>query len=133
MNAHTYLGIELDTEKNVYYNYTSKFFIMSPEFDKNISDWWHDCTDYKNDLDFFLRLGKWPKIAVKKKAKFFRTFSNKSRSILVLHKSIKTKSVPLNWYFSMKNFFRKIRKIFDVENWLWKLDFGTFWRLFLAI
>ena len=46
---------------------TSKFFIMSMEFDKNISDWWHDCTDYKNDLDFFLRLVKWPKKAVKKR------------------------------------------------------------------
>jgi hypothetical protein len=23
--------------------------------------------------------------------------------------------------------------IFDDENWLWKSDFGTFWRLFLAI
>ena len=23
--------------------------------------------------------------------------------------------------------------IFDVENWLWKSDFGTFWQLFLAI
>ena len=33
---------------------------------KNISDRRHDCTDYKYDLDFFLRLVKWPKIAVKK-------------------------------------------------------------------
>ena len=46
------------------------FFIMSMEFDKNISDWRHYCTDYKNDLDFFLRLAKWPKIAVKKKPNF---------------------------------------------------------------
>ena len=30
----------------------SKFFIMSTEFDKNILDWRHDYTDYKNDLDF---------------------------------------------------------------------------------
>ena len=36
-------------------NTNSKFFIMSMEFDKNISDWRHDCTDYKNDLDFFPR------------------------------------------------------------------------------
>ena len=43
-----------------------KFFIMSTEFDKNISDRRHDYTDYKNDLNFFLRLVKWPKIAVKK-------------------------------------------------------------------
>ena len=43
-----------------------KFFIMSTEFDKNISDWSYDCTDHKNDIDFFMRLVKWPKIDVKK-------------------------------------------------------------------
>ena len=26
-----------------------------------------------------------------------------------------------------KNFFRKVWTIFDIENWLWKSDFGTFW------
>ena len=25
-------------------------------------------------------------------------------------------------------FFEKIRSIFDIENWLWKYDFGTFWQ-----
>ena len=50
-----------------------KFFIMSTEFDKNISDWRHNCTDYKNDLDFFLRIVKWPKIAVKK-SQIFKKF-----------------------------------------------------------
>ena len=39
---------------------------MSTEFDKNISDWSYDCTDHKNDIDFFMRLVKWPKIDVKK-------------------------------------------------------------------
>jgi hypothetical protein len=24
-------------------------------------------------------------------------------------------------------FFEKISSIFDIENWLWKYDFGTFW------
>ena len=43
-----------------------KFFIMSTEFDKNISDWRYDCTDWKNRFDCFMRLVKWPKIAVKK-------------------------------------------------------------------
>ena len=43
-----------------------KFFIMSTEFYKNISDWSYDCTDHKNDIDFFMRLVKWPKIDVKK-------------------------------------------------------------------
>ena len=50
--------------------HTCKFFIMSTEFDKNISDWKYDCTDYKNDFDFLLRLVKWPKIAVKKNQNF---------------------------------------------------------------
>mgnify|MGYP007048339056 CR=1 FL=1 len=44
----------------------SKFFIVSTEFDKNISDWRYDCTDLKNGFDFFMRLVKWPKITVKK-------------------------------------------------------------------
>ena len=39
-----------------------------------------------------------------------------------------TKNVVLNWYSSMKFFFRKIRTFFDIENWLWKSDLGTFWR-----
>ena len=82
----------INLEKKIYYTYTyyeseiwlmrlfprpkshiSKFFIMLTEFDKNISDWRHDCTDYKNDLDFFLRLVKWPKIAVKK-SQIFQKF-----------------------------------------------------------
>ena len=50
-----------------------KFFIMSTEFDKNISDWRHYCTDYKNGLDFFLRLAKWQKIAVEK-SQIFQKF-----------------------------------------------------------
>ena len=29
-----------------------KFFIMSMEFDKNISDWGYDSTDHKNVIDF---------------------------------------------------------------------------------
>ena len=39
-----------------------------------------------------------------------------------------TKNVVLNWYSSMNFFFRKIRSFFDIENWLWKSDLGTFWR-----
>ena len=39
--------------------------------------------------------------------------------------SITTK-MPLNWYSSMKNFFRKIRIIFDIENWLWKSEIRIF-------
>ena len=61
-----------------------KFFIMSTEFDKNISDWWYDCTDHKNGFDFFMRLVKWPKIAIKKcqnlifKVNFHRQKSSES-------------------------------------------------------
>ena len=47
-------------------NSSCKFFITSTEFDKNISDWRYDCTDHKNGFDFFMRIVKWPKIAVKK-------------------------------------------------------------------
>ena len=43
-----------------------KFFIMSTEFVENISDWRYDYADHKNEFDFFMRLVKWPKIAVKK-------------------------------------------------------------------
>ena len=43
-----------------------KFFIMSTEFDKNISDRRYDCTDHKNGNDFFMSLVKRPKIAFKK-------------------------------------------------------------------
>ena len=37
-----------------------------------------------------------------------------------------TKNVPLNWYSSMKKKLKKIRIIFDVENWLWKSEIGKF-------
>ena len=43
-----------------------KFFIISMEFDKNISDWRYDWTDHKSAIDFFMRLVKWLQIAVKK-------------------------------------------------------------------
>ena len=39
-----------------------------------------------------------------------------------------TKNVVLNWYSSMKIFFRKIWTFFDIKNWLWKSDLGTFWQ-----
>ena len=37
----------------------------------------------------------------------------------------------LNSYYLMKKI-RKIRTIFDVENWLWKSNFGTFWHLLIT-
>ena len=39
--------------------------------------------------------------------------------------SITTK-MPLNWYSSMKKKSRKIRIIFDIENWLWKSEIRIF-------
>ena len=39
--------------------------------------------------------------------------------------SITTK-MPLNWYSSMKKIFRKIRIIFEIENWLWKSKIRIF-------
>ena len=35
----------------------------------------------------------------------------------------------LKWYSSMKKKIGKIQIIFDVENWLWKSEIGTFWYL----
>ena len=83
-----------------------KFFIMSMELDKNISDSSHDCTNHKNGNDFFMSLVKWPKIAVKK-AKILRNFRNKSRSILMLHKIDKNKKVAPKLIFFNKIFFQK--------------------------
>ena len=36
------------------------------------------------------------------------------------------KDVLLILYSSMKKKFRKIRTIFDIENWLWKSEIGIF-------
>jgi hypothetical protein len=58
--------------------------------------------------------------------KFRRHFRKKSCSILKLSKMYFTKNVVLNWYSSMKFFFRKIRTFFDIEKWLWMSDLGTF-------
>ena len=72
---------------------------------KNISDWRYDCTDYKYGFDFFLRLVKWPKISVKKKAKFFKNLMNKSRSILMLHEISKTRKSATKLIFFNEYFF----------------------------
>ena len=69
------------------------------------------------------------KNSCQKKPNFLEILGTKVVQFWCYTKLIKTKKLLLNWYFSM-DFFRKIRSIFDVENWLWKSDFGTFWRLF---
>ena len=55
------------------WSHPRKFFTRSTEFYKNISYWRHNCIDYKNDLNFSLRLVKWPKIAVQK-SQIFQKF-----------------------------------------------------------
>ena len=41
-----------------------------------------------------------------------------------------TTNVLLSWYSSMKKKIRKIPMIFDIENWLWKWNFGTMIHIF---
>ena len=74
----------------------------------------------------------WVLLSGQKKPNFLEILGTKVVQFWCYTKLIKTKKLPLNWYFSIC-FFRKIRMIFDLENRLWKSDFGTFWRLFLAI
>ena len=48
-----------------------------------------------------------------------------------LYKNLHRKwlNFELNWYYySMKKKLRKIRIIFDIESWLLKSNFGTFWQ-----
>ena len=52
-------------------------------------------------------------------------FNNKVISKLML-----SKNVLLYWYSSMK---KKNRMIFDIEIWLWKSNFGTFWYLQITL
>ena len=60
--------------------------------------------------------------------KIRRQLRNKSCSILKLSKNVFYKRcVPKLIFFNEKKI-RKIRMIFDIENWLWKSDLGTFWR-----
>ena len=40
-----------------------------------------------------------------------------------------TKNVLIHSHSSMKKKFRQIRMIFDIANWLWKSNIGTFWKL----
>ena len=97
---------------------SGKFFIMSTEFDKNISDWRYDCTDHKNGFDFFMRLVKWPKIAVKKcqnlifKVNFQRQKSSESFYFWPFNKSeekIKVIFVMSAIILSIRNVFIKFR------------------------
>ena len=61
-------------------------------------------------------------------SKIRRHFRNKSRSILKLSKNVFYKKCGPKLILFNEIFFRKIRTFFDIENWLWKSDLGTFWR-----
>ena len=52
--------------------------------------------------------------------KWFKNWHQKKKDFL-------TKNCLLNWYSSVIFFFL-ILLIFDIKNWLWKYDFGTFCR-----
>ena len=58
---------------------------------------------------------------------------------LSLEKNVFNKQWSPRFIFLDKNFFEKIWLIFDIQNWLWKYNFGTFWqnviihRMFLKI
>ena len=46
---------------------------------------------------------------------------------LSLEKNVFNKKCSPKLIFLDEFFFEKIRLIFDIENWLWKYNFGTFW------
>ena len=76
------------------------FFIMSTEFDKNISDRRYDRTDCKNGFDFFMRLTKWPKIAVKKcQNLIFKVNFQRQKSSESFRKKNSLKNINLGAHF----------------------------------
>ena len=70
-----------------------------------------------------VRPTKTPKLADKNWAHFYQIKGFKNWSFQKMPITI---YVPLNWYSSMKKKFRKIRIIFDIENWLWKSEIRIF-------
>ena len=53
---------------------------------------------------------------------------NKVVQKLKLEKNVFYKKWSPKLIFLNDFFFEKIQLIFDIENWLWKYNFGTFWR-----
>ena len=73
---------------------------MSTEFDKNISDRRYDRTDCKNGFDFFMRLTKWPKIAVKKcQNLIFKVNFQRQKSSESFRKKNSLKNINLGAHF----------------------------------
>ena len=104
---------------------------MSMEFDKNISDWRHDWTDYKNDLDFFLRLVKWQKIAVKKETNFSEILGTKVVQFWCYTKLVKKKCAPKLIFFNEKKNLERcgwfLTLKIDFENQILALFDSNFW------
>ena len=73
------------------------------------------------------------KNSCQKKPKFSEILGTKVVQFWCYTKSIKNKKCAPKLIFFNKNFFRKMQMIFDIENWLWISDFGTFWQLFSAV
>ena len=48
---------------------------------------------------------------------------------MILSKNVFNKKCGPELVFFNEKKWRKIRMIFDLENWLWKSNFGTFWQL----
>ena len=48
---------------------------------------------------------------------------------LMLSKNVNNKKCAPKFIFFNEKKFRKIQMIFDIENWLWMWNFGTFWQL----
>ena len=105
--------------KDIYIRYLSRFF----------DRWAHQTTfAYIGNMHFFTKMCHCQtyqnsKISWQNNGSFlvincFKNWSFQEMSI--------TNYVPLNWYSSMKKIFRKIRIIFDIENWLWKSEIRIF-------
>ena len=65
-----------------------------------------------------------------KSSEFFqkqKSFKNINLDTIFCNKCFLLKNCLLNWYSYIKVFLEKIQLIFDIENWLWKYNFGTFW------
>ena len=85
----------------------------------------------KNCLLCRLWSQKWSKYPLRcglNQAKIGHHFGNKLISKLTLWRNVKKKKVLPNCYPSMKKQLRKIQIIFEIPNWLWKSNFGTFWH-----
>ena len=98
-------------------SYESKFFIMSKEFTKNISDWRCDCTDYKNGFDFFLTLVKWPKLAVKKSQIFWCYTKERFKQFLTLKIDFENQILAFfdGYFWPFNKSHEKIKSIFVIS------------------